>query len=117
VKYVSTRGTAPVLEFGDVLLAGLARDGGLYVPESWPPFAPDRLASFADLPYAEVAVEVMWPFVEGAIERDEFADLVIDAYASFDHPDVVPLRDLGQGLHLMELFHGPTLAFKDVPSG
>jgi threonine synthase len=114
VKYVSTRGTAPVLEFGDVLLAGLARDGGLYVPESWPPFAPDRLASFADLPYAEVAVEVMWPFVEGAIERDEFADLVIDAYASFDHPDVVPLRDLGQGLHLMELFHGPTLAFKDV---
>jgi threonine synthase len=114
VKYVSTRGTAPVLEFGDVLLAGLARDGGLYVPESWPPFAPDRLAAFADLPYAEVAVEVMWPFVEGAIERDEFADLVIDAYATFDHPDVVPLRDLGSGLWLMELFHGPTLAFKDV---
>jgi threonine synthase len=114
VKYVSTRGTAPVLEFGDVLLAGLARDGGLYVPESWPPLAPGRLASFADLPYAEVAVEVMWPFVEGAIERDEFSGLVIDAYASFDHPDVVPLRDLGRGVHLMELFHGPTLAFKDV---
>jgi threonine synthase len=116
VKYLSTRGTAPVLEFGDVLLAGLARDGGLYVPESWPTLAPGALAGFAGAGYAEIATEVMWPFVEGSIDRDEFAAIVVDAYATFDHPDVVPLRELdpGTGQWLMELFHGPTLAFKDV---
>jgi threonine synthase len=114
VKYVSTRGAAPVLGFGDVLLAGLARDGGLYVPETWPILAPDLLARAADARYADVALEVMWPFVEGSIERDAFAAIVADTYASFDHPDVVPLRDLGDGLWLAELFHGPTLAFKDI---
>jgi threonine synthase len=114
VKYVSTRGSAPVLEFGDVLLAGLARDGGLYVPESWPSLAPDALAGYADAPYADVAVDVMWPYVEGSIERDAFVDIVHDAYATFDDADVTPLVDLGEGLWLLELFHGPTLAFKDV---
>jgi threonine synthase len=104
-----------VLDFGDVLLTGLARDGGLYVPESWPTLPPDALDRWADLPYCEVAVEVMWPFVEGAIDRQDFARLVTDAYASFDHPDVVPLRDIGDDTWLLELFHGPTLAFKDVP--
>jgi threonine synthase len=115
VKYVSTRGTAPVLEFGDVLLTGLARDGGLYLPESWPVITPDALAGFAEMTYAEIAVEVMWPFVEGGsagpFDREQFAALVADTYATFDHPDVTPLRDLGDGLWLMELFHGPTLAF------
>ena len=118
MKYVSTRGTAPVLEFGDVLLTGLARDGGLYLPESWPTFAPDALARFADASYVDVAVEVMWPYVDGGsaapFDRDQFAALVADAYATFDDPEVTPLRDLGEGLWLMELFHGPTLAFKDV---
>jgi len=114
MKYVSTRGAAPVLDFADVLLAGLARDGGLYVPESWPTFAPDLLARAAAMPYAEVALEVMWPFVEGTIDRDVFASIVAESYATFDDPDVVPLRDLGGGLWLAELFHGPTLAFKDV---
>ena len=118
MKYVSTRGTAPVLEFGDVLLTGLARDGGLYLPESWPVIGPDALARFADLPYADIAVEVMWPFVEGgsagALDRDRFAEIVAATYATFDDPEVTPLRDLGDGLWLMELFHGPTLAFKDV---
>jgi threonine synthase len=114
MKYVSTRGSAPVLEFGDVLLAGLARDGGLYVPDSWPVLAPDALSRAATASYAETAVEVMWPFVEGAIDHDVFAALVADTYATFDDPAVVPLRDLGDGLWLAELFHGPTLAFKDV---
>jgi threonine synthase len=114
VKYVSTRGTAPVLEFADVLLAGLARDGGLYVPESWPVLPDGALARFAGQPYAEVATEVMWPYVEGSIDRDDFAAIVADAYTAFDHPDVVPLREMGGGVWLMELFHGPTLAFKDV---
>jgi threonine synthase len=114
MKYVSTRGSAPVLEFGDVLLAGLARDGGLYVPEEWPTLAPDLLARAETASYPDTATEVMWPFVEGSIGRDDFAAIVADAYATFDDPAVVPLRDLGDGVWLMELFHGPTLAFKDV---
>jgi threonine synthase len=114
VKYVSTRGAAPVLGFGDVLLAGLARDGGLYVPESWPSLASDALARAATATYADVAVEVMWPFVEGSVDHDDFATMVVDSYATFDDPAVVPLRDLGGGLWLAELFHGPTLAFKDI---
>jgi threonine synthase len=113
-KYVSTRGTAPTLTFDDVLLTGLARDGGLYVPESWPTLSPERLRSYQGMPYAEVAVDVMWPYVEGTIEHDVFAELVEDAYSTFRHPDVVPLVPLGGNLHLLELFHGPTLAFKDV---
>jgi len=116
VKYVSTRGTAPILDFGDVLLAGLARDGGLYVPEQWPLFAESALAAAgaAALPYAEVATEVMWPFVSGTLDRDEFAEIVDAAYVTFDDPAVVPFRDLGDNLFLAELFHGPTLAFKDI---
>ncbi len=111
MKYVSTRGEAPVLGFGDVLLAGLARDGGLYVPETWPSLQPTwRVPG----PYADVAVDVMWPYVEGSIDRDAFAAIVHDAYATFDHPDVCPLVELGDGVWLLELFHGPTLAFKDV---
>jgi threonine synthase len=114
MKYVSTRGTAPVLGFDDVLLTGLARDGGLYLPESWPALDATRLRSFAGKPYAQVAVEVMWPFVEGTIEEDVFAELVEDAYRTFRHPDVCPVVPLGGSTHLLELFHGPTLAFKDI---
>ena len=114
MKYVSTRGTAPVLTFDDVLLTGLARDGGLYVPDAWPSLDANRLRGYADRPYAEVAVDVMWPFVQGAIELDVFEELVEDAYSTFRHPDVVPLVELGGNVHLLELFHGPTLAFKDV---
>jgi threonine synthase len=114
VKYVSTRGTAPVLDFGDVLLAGLARDGGLYLPEDWPVLSPGAFERYAEAPYAQIATEVMAPFVEGSLDRDDLAAIVADAYATFDDPEVVPLRHLGGQLWLMELFHGPTLAFKDV---
>jgi threonine synthase len=110
IRYVSTRGAAPELGFADTLLAGLANDGGLYVPAEWP--ALDVPADAEQ--YADIAVAVMWPFVEGDIERDTFEKLVVDAYSTFDHPDVVPLSELGDGLYLAELFHGPTLAFKDV---
>jgi threonine synthase len=111
VKYVSTRGDAPVLGFGDVLLTGLASDGGLYVPETWPTLATEVWSEVR--PYDAVAVDVMWPFVEGSIDRDEFAAMVTDAYRSFEHPDVCPVVDLAE-LKLLELFWGPTLAFKDV---
>jgi len=109
VRYVSTRGSAPVLNFGDALLAGLADDGGLYVPERWP-----TLGSGGRGDYVETAVEVMAPFVVGSIDEDDFAAMVADAYAAFDAPDVTPLVELSDGIHLLELFHGPTLAFKDV---
>ncbi len=110
MKYVSTRGEAPVLGFGDTLLTGLASDGGLYVPETWP-----KLVEGWDVlrPYHEVAAEVMWPYVEGSIERADLARMAEEAYATFDHPDVCPVVELGD-LHLLELFWGPTLAFKDV---
>ncbi len=115
MKYISTRGRAPVLEFGDVLLAGLAADGGLYVPDRWPVLSPEALGGRPGLgDYADLAAEVMWPFVDGAYTRDRFDELVRDAYSGFDHPDVVPMVELGDGLWLMELFHGPTLAFKDI---
>jgi threonine synthase len=111
VKYVSTRGTAPVLGFGDVLLTGLADDGGLYVPEAYP--ALDAAVWSPGRPYADVAVDVMAPFVEGTLDRDELRAMVDEAYATFEHPDVCPVTPLGD-LHLLELFWGPTLAFKDV---
>ena len=117
MKYVSTRGAAPVLGFGDVLLAGLAADGGLYLPEVWPQLPPlDRLRGRS---YAEIASEVMWPFVEGEIDREAFDRIVADSYATFDTPEVCPVVPLGATasfaeLWLLELFRGPTLAFKDV---
>ncbi|MGI9118993.1 MAG: threonine synthase [Acidimicrobiales bacterium] len=114
MKYVSTRGQAPILGFDDVLLAGLALDGGLYMPETWPDLSPATLASWAGLPYAEVATRVMEPFLGGGIDEELVAGIVIEAYARFRHPAVVPLRQVGDNEWVLELFHGPTLAFKDV---
>ena len=158
LRYISTRGEAPALDFADVLLAGLASDGGLYVPEAWPPLsqvalpqvaspqialpkdtlppttaqtapAPAARPSATSLPaattpgtynpsnYPAFAAEIMWPFVAGTWEKDAFAALIADAYSSFSHPEVAPLVPLGDpadSIWLMELFWGPTLAFKDI---
>jgi len=114
MKYVSTRGSAGTKSFEDVLLAGLAGDGGLFVPETWPSFAPGFLESLAGKSYQEAAVEVMLPFLGDSITRAEFAGLVDAAYARFAHQAVTPLIQLDQKIWLMELFQGPTLAFKDV---
>jgi len=114
VRYVSTRGEAPPLGFEDALLAGLARDGGLYVPETWPRLAPDEIAAFAGKPFAEVAAAVLEVFAGGAIPREELLALAHDAYARFGHPAVTPLVQIDRNLWILELFHGPTLAFKDV---
>jgi threonine synthase len=110
VKYVSTRGQAPVLEFGDVLLAGLATDGGLYVPDEWQPQPEIGL----DTSYVDAAVAVMAPYVAPSIDEPTFRAMATEAYATFDHPDVCPVRPIDDGLWLLELFHGPTIAFKDV---
>ncbi len=115
MKYVSTRGAAPHLPFDDVLLTGLAADGGLYVPENWPSMPDGWMKPFADMKYPEAAFKVMRPFVAGAIADEDLLDIVEQAYASFAQPDVVaPLVELDDNVHLLELFHGPTLAFKDV---
>lgn len=114
VRYVSTRGEAPPLGFEDALLAGLARDGGLYVPETWPQLAPEAIAGFAGRSFAEVATAVLEPFAGGAIPGRELLALASDAYARFGHPAVTPLVQIDRNLWIVELFHGPTLAFKDV---
>ena len=111
--YHSTRGEAPVLDFEAVLLTGLARDGGLYLPESWPRFSEDELRALAGLPYAELAVRVMRPFVGEAVGEAALRAMAEEAYGGFEHAAVAPLKQLDHGLWLMELFHGPTLAFKD----
>ena len=114
MKYVSTRGRAPASGFSDVLLAGLAGDGGLFVPETWPTLAPDAIAALAGQPYAEAAFQVIRPFVGGEIADDALRAMCVSAYATFRHPAVVPLTQIAPGEWMLELFHGPTLAFKDV---
>ncbi|MBN9319883.1 MAG: threonine synthase, partial [Caulobacterales bacterium] len=114
MKYVSTRGRAPAIGFLDAVLAGLAPDGGLYVPETWPTFTREEIAGFAGRPYAEVAAAVIGKFADGEIAPDVIAQLCSEAYASFTHAAVTPVKQLTDGLFLLELFHGPTLAFKDV---
>ena len=114
MNYISTRGEAPPLGFEDVLLAGLARDGGLFVPETWPVLSPETIGSFAGKSFADVAVEVVVPFVGGAISRADLTQMARDAYARFDDADVTPLTQIDENRWVLELFHGPTLAFKDV---
>ncbi len=114
MRYVSTRGAAPELGFADVLVAGLARDGGLYVPAEAPIFAADEWERLRPMAYVPMAIEVMWPFVEGDIERADFERIVADTYSTFSAPDVTPITPLTNGIHMLELWHGPTLAFKDV---
>src|SRR5258708_14648313 len=113
-RYISTRGEAPALGFCDVMLTGLARDGGLYVPETWPLLSPETIAGFFGRPYWEVAVDVIRPFVGGEISDADLGRMANEAYATFRHPAVVPLDQIGPNQFLLELFHGPTLAFKDV---
>ena len=114
MRYISTRGEAPSLDFVEVMLAGLARDGGLYVPETWPSVMNEAVAGFAGRPYAEVALEVIRPFVGDAIPEADLARMAQEAYGTFRHPATAPLIQLGNSLFVLELFHGPTLAFKDL---
>ncbi len=124
MKYISTRhgsqGSPAPLDFEDVMLAGLARDGGLYLPAEWPQFSKAEIAALKGKSYVEVAYRVMKPFVGDTFDEPTFRRLIAEAYASFETPEVAPLKPLGAvsaqdgGIHLLELFHGPTLAFKDV---
>jgi threonine synthase len=113
MRYISTRGQAPVLGFAEVLLAGLAEDGGLYVPETWPRFSAAEFRELRGLPYAEIAARVIAPFAGDAIPFATLQAQCRDAYAGFGHPAVAPLVQIGDNLFVEELCHGPTLAFKD----
>ncbi|MEL6994928.1 MAG: threonine synthase, partial [Pseudomonadota bacterium] len=113
MKYISTRGTAPVLNFEETMLAGLARDGGLYLPESIPQMSSDQIAELRGTSYEETAFAVMRPFLGDTFTDHEFRAIIDRAYQGFDHAARAPLKQLDSGHFLLELFHGPTLAFKD----
>ena len=114
MRYISTRGEAPSLGFSDAVLAGLARDGGLYLPAEWPHFSAAEIRAMRGLPYPDLAVRLLTPFLGGEIAPETFERIVREAYASFRHDAVCPLVQTGSNTFILELFHGPTLAFKDV---
>ncbi|MBE0578158.1 threonine synthase [Devosia sp.] len=114
MQFVSTRGQAPVLGFSDAVLAGLASDGGLYVPQTWPQIDATEIAAFAGKPYADVAYAIISRFTGDEIAPNKLKQIIDDAYAVFRHPSVTPLLELEPNHFVLELFHGPTLAFKDV---
>ncbi len=114
MRYVSTRGEAPALGFRDVVLAGLARDGGLYLPETWPALTKDEIAALSGLSYAETAFQIISRFTGGEVPAAALKRMIDDAYLTFRHDAVAPLAQIGQNHFLLELFHGPTLAFKDL---
>jgi threonine synthase len=114
MKFISTRGSAPPSSFSDVLLAGLAPDGGLYLPQSWPQLTAAEIAGFKTMRYQDVAFQILSHFTRGSFSDAELRDAIQSAYADFDAPDIAPLSEIGEGRYLLELFHGPTLAFKDI---
>ena len=114
MKYTSTRGTAPVLDFEGAMISGLARDGGLYLPTHFPTFSVEELRALRGKPFTDVAFAIAKRFADGAIPDAELKSMVVDAYGTFGHQVVTPLKQLDANLWLLELFHGPTIAFKDV---
>jgi threonine synthase len=114
MMFISTRGQARPASFSDVLLAGLAPDGGLYLPESWPQFAAAEIAAFKGMRYQDVAFTVLSRFTAGSFSDAELREAIEAAYSDFDAPEIAPLVEIGEGRYLLELFHGPTLAFKDI---
>lgn len=114
MQYISTRGHAPALDFEAVTLTGLASDGGLYLPDFWPRFTEAEILEMAGLPYAELAARIMQPFVEGSLTDAELLALCTKAYGRFSHEAVTPLKQIDSQNWILELFHGPTLAFKDI---
>ena len=112
--YNSTRGESPIVPFSEVLLGGLAPDGGLYMPQTFPKFSIEEIESWSNLPFHKLASKILYPYVEGEIEESIFLKLLEEAYTSFDEDDVVKLKEIEDNHWVLELFHGPTLAFKDV---
>lgn len=113
MKYISTRGQAPAANFEDVLLAGLAPDGGLYVPDAWPALSSSDIVAFKGKSYADVAAAVMGRFTGETFDKAQLRDMASNVYGRFDHPEVAPLTQVGDEDYILELYHGATLAFKD----
>ena len=113
MQYISTRGQASSLSFEEAVLAGLASDGGLYVPQTMPKFRVEEISSWSDLSYPELALKVIEPFVDGEIPSDDLKAIIDKAYQSFNHPQIAPLVESGSNEWILELFHGPTVAYKD----
>ena len=113
MKYISTRGGGTPQTFEQVLLTGLAPDGGLYVPAELPHFSQEEIASWKDLSYPELALKIVSPFIGDEIPAEALRKIIVESYAQFDHPEVAPLTELAENDFMLELFHGPTLAFKD----
>jgi threonine synthase len=114
ILYHSTRGNAPELDLRGATMAGLASDGGLYLPKAWPTFSGTDLTAMKGKSYIDIAMAVLKPFVDGVLNDAVLKQLLTQAYAGFEDPAITPLRNVGKDLHILELFHGPTLAFKDV---
>tara|TARA_Y100000991_G_scaffold5253_1_gene4196 strand:+ start:1567 stop:2955 length:1389 start_codon:yes stop_codon:yes gene_type:complete len=112
--YNSTRGESPIVPFSEVLLGGLAPDGGLYMPQTFPKFSIEEIESWSNLPFHELASKILYTYVESEIDESIFLKLLEEAYSSFDEEDVVKLKEIEENHWVLELFHGPTLAFKDV---
>ena len=112
--YNSTRGESPIVPFSEVLLGGLAPDGGLYMPQTFPKFSIEEIESWSNLPFYQLAAKILHPYVESEIDESSFLKLLEEAYTSFDEEDVVKLKEIEENHWVLELFHGPTLAFKDV---
>jgi threonine synthase len=113
MKYISTRGGGQPKSFEEVILTGLAPDGGLYVPEQLPQFSRQEIASWSSLSYQELALKIISPFVDGAIPEHDLQKIIAKSYSTFRHDDIAPLVKTGDNEWILELFHGPTLAFKD----
>ena len=114
MKYFSTRGDSKRLDFVDVLTSGTAKDGGLYMPENFPEFSEDEINSFKNLTYQELASNILFPYIEGFLTKNDFEKLVKEAYDSFSIPEVIRLNETENRGFILELFHGPTYAFKDI---
>ncbi|EJF75286.1 threonine synthase [Bartonella alsatica] len=114
MKYISTRGKAPILGFIETVMTGLASDGGLYIPEKFPQLSPDTLRTLRGQSYETIAKTILWPFVNNEIEYLSFEKMIAESYATFRHPAICPLLQIGPDEFILELFHGPTLAFKDI---
>ena len=113
MKYISTRGGCPPQNFEQVLLSGLAPDGGLFIPQTLPTFSAEQIEAMKSLQYADLALEIVTPFVDGDIPTSQLKKVIDESYAAFKHPEVAPLTRLSEHEYLLELYHGPTLAFKD----
>ena len=114
MKYISTRGDSRKLDFMEVLTSGTAKDGGLYMPERFPNFSEDEIRSFENLSYEELAANLLFPYIEGFLSKNDFEEIVKNAYSSFSIPEIVRLNETRSLGFVLELFHGPTFAFKDV---